>query len=312
MARNRRKSHQPLNIWPGYVDALSTLVMVVIFVLLVFVIGQQFLGSVLSQREHTLDSLKQNISHLTEMLSLKDQQVHSLEEKTKIQEATLIDSQAKILQNQAISSEQLGQITNLSSQIAELNQQLAAISNALDIEKKNEAVKDTKINDLGHQLNLALADKVNLLKRYRSEFFEKLSAILKDHNGVEVVGDRFIFQSEILFPAGSATLSPAGEKQIKTLAHTLKEVAATIPQNIPWLLRVDGHADKQPIHSTFPSNWELSSERAITVVKMLISEGIDPHHLAATGFSIYQPLEKDDTPKAYAHNRRIEFRLTDR
>lgn len=312
MARNRRKHQQPVNIWPGYVDALSTLVMIVIFVLLVFVIGQQFLSSVITQREHALDSLKQNIHHLTDMLSLKDQQITALNQKTKLQEASLINDAAQAAQNQAITSNQLEQISTLSAQIAELTQQLAAISSALDIEKQNETVKDAKINELGEKLNIALADKVNLLKRYRSEFFEKLSALLKNHEGIEVVGDRFVFQSEILFPVGSATLSPAGKEQIHTLAQTLKEVAATIPADLPWILRVDGHADKQPIHTAFPSNWELSSARAITVVKMLISDGIDPHHLAATGFSDYQPLEKGNNAKSYAHNRRIEFRLTDR
>lgn len=311
MAR-RKRSNSGINIWPGYVDALSTLVMVVMFVLLVFVIGQQFLGSVLVQREHTLDSLKQDIARLGHMLSLSQEEVKNLTTQNRQQAASLLESSAEIARDQATTTAQLSQITELSSQVSALNAQLASVSNALDIEQKNEQAKDAQISDLGQRLNTALADKVTLLKRYRSEFFEKLSKILKNQPGISVVGDRFIFQSEILFPAGSAELTPAGRAEIRTLAKTFKEVANTIPANIPWILRVDGHADRQPIHTAYPSNWELSSARAITVVNMLIAEGIDPHHLAATGFSVYQPLDKANTAKAYAHNRRIEFRLTDR
>ena len=151
------------------------------------------------------------------------------------------------------------------------------------------------------------------LQRYRSEFFGKLREVLAGRSGVQVVGDRFVFQSEVLFPVGSAEITPAGAEQIRAIAHTIKGIASEIPPGIKWILRVDGHADKQPIGtSTFASNWELSAARAITVVKLLILEGVPADHLAATGFADNQPLDMADTPDAYARNRRIELRLTDR
>lgn len=329
MAR-RKRSHSSLNIWPGYVDALSTLLMVVTFVLLVFVVGQQFLSAAMTQREHTLEALKQEVSHLASMLSLSQDQVknltstnsalsHAYHDKVaalSAAQSALHDKEQQLAEtsthDRTLQTAQAAEISHLSAQVAELSRQLQAITEALDIEKKAEASKDEQISDLGHKLNVALADKINLLKKYRSEFFGRLHDLLKNQPGVTVVGDRFVFQSEILFPPGSASLSPQGQQQIRTLARTFHEVSSSIPADLPWVLRVDGHADKQPIHTAFPSNWELSSARAITVVKMLIAEGIDPRHLAATGFSDYQPLDPGKTAEAYAHNRRIEFRLTDR
>ena len=333
MARRRRGSHNALDAWPGYVDALSTLLMVVTFVLLVFVVGQQFLSVSLTRREHTLDALQKQLAELSHMLSMSEDKNRSLNATVASLTAERVQNQAQITalggqiaaltgqiqsKDQALADAdtstkaQTAQISTLQAQIEELTRQLQAISNALDLEKKTEAAKDVQINDLGQKLNVALADKVNQLKRYRSEFFGRLRDILKDQKGVNVVGDRFVFQSEVLFPQGSADLTPEGQKEIRTLAHTFRQVSSTIPTDIPWILRVDGHADRQPIHSAFPSNWELSSERAIRVVQLLISEGLDPHHLAATGFADYQPLDAANTQAAYARNRRIEFRLTDR
>ncbi|AFW01721.1 hypothetical protein BAR24_15160 [Gluconobacter oxydans] len=333
MARRRRGPNNALDAWPGYVDALSTLLMVVTFVLLVFVVGQQFLSVSLMRREHTLDALQKQLAELSHMLSMTEDKNKSLnatvaslandKQKNEDQLKALAGQMALLngqlqSKDQALASadsasqQQNTKISDLQAQIEELTRQLQAISNALDIEKKNETAKDAQIQDLGNKLNIALADKVNQLKRYRSEFFGRLRDILKNQKGVNVVGDRFVFQSEILFPQGSADLTAEGKKEITTLAKTFKQVSSTIPADIPWILRIDGHADKQPIHSAFPSNWELSSERAITVVKLLVSEGIDPRHLAATGFADYQPLDAANTPAAYARNRRIEFRLTDR
>ncbi|EHH67612.1 hypothetical protein GMO_20650 [Gluconobacter morbifer G707] len=315
-------------------DALSTLLMVVTFVLLVFVVGQQFLSISLTRREHTLDALQKQLAELSHMLSLTQDKNRTLTASV----ATLSDEKQKnTAQLQSLSTqiatltgqlqsrdqalaaadtsgkEQTSRISDLQTQIEELTRQLQAISNALDLEKQNEQTKDAQIKDLGTKLNLALADKVNQLRQYRSEFFGRLRTVLKDQKGVEIVGDRFVFQSEVLFPPGSADLTPEGVHEIRTLARTFRQVAGNIPADLPWILRVDGHADKQPIHdSAFHSNWELSSERAITVVKLLIAEGISPRHLAATGFADYQPLDMGNTASAYARNRRIEFRLTDR
>lgn len=322
MAR-RRRNKQELNAWPGYVDALSTLLMVVTFVLLVFVVGQQFLSATITQKEHTLSALKGQVSHLADVLSLSQEEVKKLRSDNQLKESQLgalktdLDEKSRTLENvqkesSALEASQFSTMTDLSQQVTELSKQLEVIAEALDAEKKAGAEKERKISDLGQKLNIALADKVTQLQRYRSEFFGRLREILKNRHGIEIVGDRFVFPAEILFPTGSAELTTEGKKEIRMLARTFRNIAKTIPVDIPWILRVDGHADRLPIHTNYASNWELSSARAITVVNLLISEGIDPHHLAATGFSDYQPLDKGSSPAALARNRRIEFRLTDR
>ena len=156
---------------------------------------------------------------------------------------------------------------------------------------------------------MALVNKVEELARYRSEFFGKLREALAGQRDVQIVGDRFVFQSEVLFPSGSAQLQPAGEKQLADVGQRLMEIASKIPPNINWVLQVDGHTDNHPINTrAFPSNWELSAARAIAVVKFLNSQGIPNNRLAAAGYSEYQPLSLMDT----ARNRRIELKLTNR
>ncbi|ACI51283.1 OmpA/MotB domain protein [Gluconacetobacter diazotrophicus PA1 5] len=326
MARRRRQTHAGLDAWPGYVDALSTLLMVIIFVLLVFVLGQAFLSVVLNKRQQAMDQLAHQVAQLNDMLSLERGQNHSLQlsvaslraahEKDAAMETSLTAQVAQTTaerDNQAhLAQASQQQVTDLGSQLEQLRQQLSAAMAVLDISQNEIRDRDRKIDDLGLKLNVALADKVEQLQRYRSEFFGRLRDILQNQDGVQVVGDRFVFQSEVLFPPGGAELSPKGIADIRALARTFHQVSAQIPASIPWILRVDGHADRQPIHSAFASNWELSSARAITVVKLLIAEGISPHHLAATGFADFQPLDTHETPAAFARNRRIEFRLTDR
>ncbi|MBS0562108.1 MAG: peptidoglycan -binding protein, partial [Proteobacteria bacterium] len=174
--------------------------------------------------------------------------------------------------------------------------------------------KDAQITNLGQKLNAALAAKVEELQQYRSDFFGKLRQVLAGRPGIQVVGDRFVFQSEVLFPVGSADVTPAGEEQMRLLAISIRQIAAEIPPDVNWILRVDGHADKQKLSGSgaFASNWELSAARAIAVVKLLIDQGVPANHLAATAFGDTQPLDPSDTPQAYARNRRIELRLTDR
>ncbi|GBQ29765.1 peptidoglycan -binding protein [Gluconacetobacter azotocaptans] len=326
MARRRRQTHAGLDAWPGYVDALSTLLMVIIFVLLVFVLGQAFLSVALNKRQRAMEQLAQQVAQLNTMLSLERGHAHALElsvaslraahEKDEAMETSLTaqvaqssserDNQARLAQ----ASQQ--QVADLGSQLEQIRQQLSSAMAALEISQTEIQDRQRKIDDLGLKLNVALADKVEQLQRYRSEFFGRLRDILKNQEGVQVVGDRFVFQSEVLFPPGGAELSPKGVAEIRTLARTFHQVSAQIPASIPWIMRVDGHADRQPIHSAFASNWELSSARAITVVKLLIAEGISPHHLAATGFADFQPLDAGNSQTAFARNRRIEFRLTDR
>ena len=224
------------------------------------------------------------------------------------------------VETQLASEKQLGdsakaQIALLNQQVDELKAQLTTVANALDLAKTQGQEKDTQIANLGQKLNMALAAKVEELQRYRSEFFGKLRDVLANRPGIQIVGDRFVFQSEVLFPVGSADLTPAGVSGITALAITIKDIATEIPPDIEWILRVDGHTDRQPIKGVggqFASNWELSAARAITVVKLLIADGVPAEHLAATAFGDNQPLDPANTPDAYAKNRRIELRLTDR
>jgi chemotaxis protein MotB len=378
----RRRGDNGLNAWPGYVDALSTLLMVIIFVLLVFVLAQAFLTVTLSSRDKQLDQVNQELAKLTEMLSLErghvaemqasisqlDQQIATgnevraaLAQRLTVTQGQLAqanlsqqDLAAKLadansraaaaglaLTDAARARDQLtaqlaeanaragaatqqavaektfsetakAQIALLTQQVEQLKAQMAAVARALDLAEAAERDKDTQIANLGQRLNAALAAKVEELQQYRSEFFGKLRQVLANRSGISVVGDRFVFQSEVLFPVGSAELTEAGKAQIAELADTIKQIAPEIPANIHWIMRVDGHTDRQPIKSgPFATNWELSSARAITVVKLLTANGVAPEHLAAAGFADYQPMEAADTPDAYSKNRRIELRLTE-
>ena len=326
--RGRGRSQRGgLDAWPGYVDALSTLLMVIIFVLLVFVLAQAFLSVALNGREHVLDRLEHQMARLTEMLSLERGKTRdlglSIATLTAQRDKTLAEKQAlsaqvakqdSALRSQTkLSADAQAQVGLLNQQLAQLEQQLAAITQALDIAQSDVKSRDAKIADLGNKLNIALADKVEVLKRYRSEFFGQLRQVLANQPGIRIVGDRFVFQSEVLFPIGSAQISPTGADQMKKLAATLEQISTQIPPDLNWMLRVDGHADSQPISGgKFADNWQLSAARAIAVVKLLIGAGVPPQHLAATAFSDYQPIDNARTPQAYAKNRRIELRLTDR
>ena len=219
----------------------------------------------------------------------------------------------QLAQEQKLSESSRAQVALLSQQIEQLRAQMAAVSSALALAEAGGRDKDTQIAGLSSRLNLALAARVEELQRYRSEFFGRLRDVLATRPGVQIVGDRFVFQSEVLFPPGSAEMTAAGQDQIRALAGTLKTLAGEIPRDIAWIMRVDGHADPTPVsRGAFASNWELSAQRAITVVKLLAAEGVPANHLAATGFGEFQPLVPGDTPEAYARDRRIELRLTDR
>lgn len=479
--RRRGGGNEGLNAWPGYVDALSTLLMVIIFVLLVFVLSQAFLSVALSGRDQALERLNRSMAELSDMLALErgqsaemrvslaqlgrelsaaaqardgltqqlaalrteqarlsadrdglkterdrlaarladsDLQLQSVQSRnqqlqaqaaeaakrgdstaqdaataaaqltearrllvTREREIAAAEARLKEMQAQAEAldrtvkadkdtiearlsdlarmSEQVraltalrddlekqareaaarstteaqrraaadalladerklgdsarAQIALLNRNVEEMRAQLALVSAALEVSEKSARDKDAQIVNLGSRLNAALAQKVEELQRYRSDFFGRLREVLANRPGIQVVGDRFVFQSEVLFPVGSADLTLAGWDQVKTLGATLLTVSRDIPPDVNWLLRVDGHADRQPVQSArFPSNWELSTNRAITVVKLLIAEGVPANRLAATGFADNQPLDLRETPDAYSRNRRIEIRLTDR
>ena len=218
------------------------------------------------------------------------------------------------LDNQkSLTSRAMAQVELLNQQIAALRRQLAALESALEASEGKDKDSQARIADLGQRLNLALAQRVQELSRFRSEFFGRLRAILGDRPDIRVVGDRFVFQSEVFFDPGQAVLQAGGRAELDKLAAALIELDRQIPKDIAWVLRVDGHTDVRPIASSaFPSNWELSSARAISVVQYLIGRGISPQRLVAAGFGEFQPLDPGTTDDAYRRNRRIELKLTER
>ena len=453
MAGLARRSRGSPNIWPGFVDALAALLMVIIFLLTVFMLSQFFLNELLSGRDEALTRLERQISELSDLLSLERQASTDLrlsiaqlsdqlqsstaerdamstqlaelaavrdalaaraekseadaarvgaqledafkvisadKEKIKIQLAELeslrrdilalrtvrkdleakvgklaanlqtterdltvardrskalearlaseqerttlaqreiekrdirlsellmrVDkSEAELADERELGATQRARIALLARQIAALRKQLQRIGALLEASETRTAKQQVQIADLGRRLNLALAARVEELSKYRSEFFGRLREVLGDHPGIRVVGDRFVFQSEVLFASASAELNPKGEAQIARLATTLTEIGKKIPKDINWILRVDGHTDRVPIQTpAFPSNWELSTARAISVVKFLVNHGVPADRLAATGFGEHQPLDPRQNQAGYSRNRRIELKLTQR
>ena len=219
----------------------------------------------------------------------------------------------ELASEQGISAEALAQVDRLSRQIGQLVVQLTALEQALEIKQQEIDAQNVTIADLGQRLNFALAERVEELSRFRSEFFGKLRQVLGDRPDVRIVGDRFVFQSEVLFTTGEATLQGAGRAEIVQLARTLAEIMAEIPEDLPWVLQVNGHTDRRPISTPrFPSNWELSAGRAISVAQVLMEQGIPAERIATAGFAQYQPLDERDNEDAYRRNRRIELKLTTR
>ncbi|MBA3011022.1 MAG: peptidoglycan -binding protein, partial [Desulfobacula sp.] len=285
------------------------------------------------------DELEQKVAGLAVSLADKDYQISVLRDRSKALTARLIDktemtvlAQEKIeeqdiriqalsvvleSQKQAIAQEkQLSATTRaevalLSDQITKLRTQLKMISDALALTKARGQAKDKKIVALGKQLNIALARKVNELEKYRSEFFGQLQKILGDNPAVLIQGDRFVLQAGLLFESGSSDLGVQGRIHLTTLAETLLQIAKKIPNEINWVLRIDGHTDRVPIQNErFASNWELSAARAVSVVRFLSQKGIPEKRMAAAGFSKYHPIDTADTAQAYQKNRRIEIKLT--
>ena len=393
ISRNQHRT----DIWPGFVDALAALLMVIIFLLMVFVIAQFFLNDALTGRDEALERLQVQVSDLADLLSLERQANEELRASTaklsdelqasisisdglkkqvknlKLQAKTAEELAANLKNELALSLSNIGenekiiesqltqinalrndveslkalreeleekvtqllskvsnkdeqlitekklsqtaraQIALLNKQVTALRKQILQIANILEASEKIAKQRRVKIANLGKRLNAALASKVQELARYRSEFFGRLRDVLGSQPGIRIVGDRFVFQSEVLFSKGSDQLENEGQKQIQQLAGTLKAITVKIPKNIDWILRVDGHTDQIPIRTTrFPSNWELSTARAISVVKFLVQRGISPTNLAATGFGEFQPIDPRDTEEAYIRNRRIELKLTQR
>lgn len=340
MAMHHRLRYERANYWPGFVDALSSLLLVIMFLLSIFVLAQFFLGQEILGKDTVLSRLNSQIAELTELLQLERANSADLEttiaslsatlasaesQRDSLQsqlaglggglgekDQTIADLNSKLLDAQELSDEATAQIALLNQQLAALRTQIAALEQALEASEARDTESRTKIADLGRRLNLALAQRVQDLSRYRSDFFGRLRQILESRADVRVVGDRFVFQSEVLFPPGSATVSTDGSTEIQALGQAILELEKEIPPDINWVLRIDGHTDKRPISTPqFPSNWELSAARAIAVAKLLVEEGISPNRLVAAGFGEFQPIDSGDTDEAYRRNRRIEFKLTE-
>lgn len=343
-----RRARRTIDIWPGFVDALATLLMVIIFVLLVFVLAQFFLGNALSGRDQALNRLGHEMAALVDQLSLEKKANESLRgdlsklsgqltssdaERDRLShdvaalEALKAQLQSRVAEldlkagealgevdkEKAVSTQARAELALLNQQISAMKQELVRVAAALEASEKVTGDQKAQIADLGQRLNVALVVKVEELQRYRSEFFGKLRKALGERPGIRIEGDRFVFQSELLFDTASAELGLDGIEQVRALARTLAEISKQIPKDVHWVLRVDGHTDRRPIASgRYPSNWELSTARAITVVRTLIANGIPADRLAAAGFGEFQPLEAADSEQAWGKNRRIEIRLDQR
>jgi chemotaxis protein MotB len=342
MAARARRVNPRADYWPSFVDVLTNLLLVFIFLLSLFALVQYLLSREISGKDTVLQRLNAQIAELTEMLALdkasKSEMSDNLasltanlaaaeNDKTRLQglldtqtaAGTAAGSEAATFSSQLdaekqVSQRALDQVELLNEQIAALRRQIAAVETALDASEAKDKESQTQIADLGKRLNVALAQRVQELSRYRSDFFGRLREILGDRPDIRVVGDRFVFQSEVLFPVGSDQISPAGNDELGKVADAVAQLAAEIPGDISWVLQVNGHTDKQPVSGggRFHSNWDLSAARAISVVQFLASKGIAPEHLVAAGYGEFQPLDDENTPDAYAKNRRIELKLTER
>ncbi len=271
------------------------------------------LDAELAKREQALAALAEQSESLEQDLERTEAEKRELAEQLTIIESRLAESQDYALEQQALSEDARREVRLLNRQLASLRRRLNELNALLEASEARNEAQEAQIVDLGKRLNAALATKVQELARYRSEFFGRLREILGDNRNIRIVGDRFVFQAEVLFPTGSANLEPEGRAQIEQLADLLRDLAAKIPDDIDWVLRVDGHTDARPISTPqFPSNWELSTARAVEVVKVLIEEGIPPNRLVAAGFGQYQPIESGGSEEAFRRNRRIEFKLTER
>ncbi|HEX4195533.1 MAG TPA: peptidoglycan -binding protein [Stellaceae bacterium] len=321
MAYVSRRTRRPgIDIWPGFVDALSQLVMVIVFVLLVFTAGQFYLTDALSGRDVQLQRLAQQVDQLADMLSMAQSgntdlqnKLNSLTQQLAAANQALASARDQNSQSEQKATAAQTTVDQLNQNIAALRDQLAQIAAALDTSETKNKDQEAQITDLGQRLNTALLSQVAQLAKYRSEFFGRLRDALGDRPDIRIVGDRFVFQSEVLFPPASAQLSDAAKQRLSIVASALKDIATKIPTDIPWVLAVNGYTDKRPISTPqFPSNWELSAARAITVINYLISQGVPSDRLAAAGFAEHDPIDTGDTEDAYAKNRRIELKLTER
>ncbi|MEX1058731.1 MAG: peptidoglycan-binding protein [Natronospirillum sp.] len=432
MVRRTRKAKTIINVWPGYVDALSALLMLVIFMLLIYSVSQLFLSQTLSDRDAELSRLNNRLAEISRLLRLEEERaadlqtelgqlqsaydmslsrgdllqtevdrlqdrveadrdtievmlgtqaslqqdilalrtlreeleaevgdlagllaaresdledardsIGALRDRSQTLQAALADEQERTLLSQReleareiriedlvavvdagtdaldnekqLSASQRAQIERLSNQISALQEQLRSISAALRLEESVTQEQETELSELGARLNSLLAQRVGELEQYQSEFFRQLREALAGNANVRIIGDRFLLPSELLFGSGSAIVGTTGQGELDKLADLLLELTRTIPEDIDWIIRIDGHTDLVPINtSQFPSNWELSTARAVSVVRYLADQGVPPRRMVAAGFGEFQPVEEGFSEEALQRNRRIEIKLTDR
>jgi chemotaxis protein MotB len=371
-----RRHVRTIDVWPGFVDALATLVIAVVFVMMVFAVFQFYLKDVIAGRDDQLARASAQLAELASTLAMERRESRDLNERFQAlvaemqatlaererlrgeaETATALSAQrAKELEDanrsieidrakfevqlrelealaamrlemekrlaaaeetatseRQLSSQAQAQVALLNRQTAELREQLRRLEALLSESEKKSAESQAQIADLGRRLNLALASRVEELSRFRSEFFGRLRTALGDRAEVRIVGDRFVFQSEVLFASGAATIELEGGRQLQRLAEVLREVTSRIPKDVDWVLQITGHTDRRPIATReFPSNWELSSARAISVVRFLMANGLPAERLQAAGMAEFQPIDESDDEVGWRRNRRIELRLTNR
>ena len=336
LSRSRRRFNG-IDYWPGFVDALSTLLLVVTFLMVLFMVAQYFVAQEASGKDTALARLQRQIAQMADLLSLeRSQKKTALDESASLKaslaaaeaekkrlsgllgsgtssEARVVAVTKELDDQKGLTAQALAQVELLNQQILALRKQLAALENSLGDADKRDKQAQAQIADLGQRLNVALAKRVQELSQYRSTFFGELKRSLGERDDIQVVGDRFVFQSEIFFDSGSADLAPQGYAELDKLAAALKDLETRIPKDLNWVLRIDGHTDIRPISTvSFRSNWELSSSRAISVVKYLIGKGVPPNRLVAAGFGEYQPLSSGVSEADLRRNRRIELKLTEK
>jgi chemotaxis protein MotB len=375
MALNKIRRRHVDYTWPGFVDALSSLLMVIIFVLMIFVLSQFFLSQKMNGQDEALVKLKTNLIELSELLSiernvtieltssltifenkiniiqskLEQEKIKNDNNKEKLQEneKTIRLSKFKISELEEILNKKIEEVLNskntiinlennlqkrkseveiktdtlkankeeinkLTAASIQLRNKLSQIQTLLTAYKAKDKKDNVKTLNIGKDLNSALARRVEELQKFKSEFFGRVKELIKDRPEIRIVGDRFVFQSEVLFSIGSVEIGPKGQLEMINLASTLVEIEKSLPTDIDWILQIEGHTDNLPVKEgqTYKDNWELSTKRALSVLRFLIKQGINPNRLSASGYGSFQPIDINNNANAREKNRRIEMTIT--
>ena len=375
MIQNKIRKKQIDYTWPGFVDALSSLLMVIIFVLMIFVLSQFFLSQKMSGQDEALLELRNNLIELGQLLSLERDTTVELTTQLSLLETKIIDIKDELIREKEITKEYQEQVRSKQNIISlneseiinlkkvledkikdtsELRDKVSSLEKKVDnknleLKSKDKSIssskeeinklinasinlrnklsqlqtllsaykakdKKEKVNtlNLGKDVNSALARRVEELEKFKSDFFGRVRELIKGRKEIRIVGDRFVFQSEVLFSLGSDELGIEGQIEMQKLATTLMEIEKSLPVDIDWILQIEGHTDSLPVKKgqTYKDNWELSTKRALSVLRFLIKQGIEPSRLSASGYGSFQPIDKGNTKSARMKNRRIEMKIT--